>query len=75
MTFLICLVLFSRPILILLPLGVTGFPEPDPDFPEDDPPLEIDHSFPEPDPPDFPDDDPYAVVPEDSQPLPITTAE
>jgi hypothetical protein len=52
----------------------TGFPEPDPDFPEDDTPLEMDHGFPEPDPPEFPDDDPYAVAPEDSQPPPITTA-
>jgi hypothetical protein len=52
-----------------------GFPEPDPDFPEDDTPLEMDHGFPEPDPSEFPNNDPYAVALEDSQPPPITTTE
>jgi hypothetical protein len=52
----------------------TGFPEPDPDFPEDDTPQEMDHGFPEPDPPEFPDDDPYAVALEDLPPTPIATA-
>jgi hypothetical protein len=52
----------------------TSFPKPDPDFPEDDTPLEMDHGFPEPDPPELPDDDPYAVALEDSPPPPITTA-
>jgi hypothetical protein len=51
----------------------TGFPEPGPDFPEDDTPLAMDHGFPEPDPPEFP-DDPYAVALEDIPPLPIATA-
>jgi hypothetical protein len=57
------------------PKSNTGFPEPDPDFSEDDEPLEMDHGFPEPDPPEFPDNDPYVVAPEDPQPTPITTAE